>query len=319
MNFQNAVSSLRFKKENQFVLVGNEPYLKESFIKMAERVYSDCTVYKLFPEDQEEALGLLESEDLFGEKLYVFYSFNEMKTEAFEKALENYDGNLILVIGEKALLKSRAITKVLSSAPVVECQKLRDYGMDYPLWIRGKISEAGFTAPDSVDQQIFLKVGPSMSTLARELEKLFIVKTEEKDITSEDVEKIVSPTAVSTAFELFETLLKRNVCKALDCFYSYARSRDNYVEIVGFLGSYLEKMYKMILLKERKFTSDDIADIINVPRFLVKTRYMPRALAFGKNKIAEKIDRVCDLNVQLRLFKGDKKILMERFILEFAQ
>ena len=319
MNYQNALSSMLFKKDNQFVLAGNEPYLKESFIKAAEKVYSDCTVYKLFPADQEEALGLLESEDLFGDKLYIFYSFNEMKMEAFEKAIEDYDGNLILVIGEKARLKSRAITKVLSTLTVVECQKLSDYGMAYPLWIRGKISEAGFTAADSVDQQIFLKVGPTMSTLARELEKLFIVKVDEKEITSEDVERLLSPTAVSTAFELFESLMKRNVCKALDCFYSYSRSRDNFVEIVGFLGSYLEKMYKMLLLKEKKFKPDDIADIISIPRFLVKTRYMPRAIAFGKGKIGEKIESVCDLNVQLRLFKGDKKILMEKFILGFAQ
>jgi DNA polymerase III delta subunit len=319
MNYQNAVSSLRFKKETKFALVGNERYLKKSFIKIAEKVHSDCTLYSLYPDDQEEALGLLESEDLFGAKLFVFHSFNEMKMEAFERAVKEYGGNLILVIGEKARLKSRAITGVLSNVAVVECKKLRDYGMDYPLWIRNNITEAGYTAPDEIDQQIFLRVGPNMSALSHELEKLFIVKSEEKVITVEDVEKIVSKTAVSTAFEIFESLLKRNVCKALECFYSYSRNHVNFIEIVSFLGSYLEKMYRMLLLKEKRFASDDIADIINIPRFLVKTRYMPRAQAFGKNKIAAKIDSICNLNVHLRLFKGDKKILMERFILGFAQ
>lgn len=319
MNYQNAVSSLRFKKETKFALVGKERYLKSSFIKTADEVYPDCTLCSLYPDDQEEALGLLESEDLFGAKLFVFHSFDEMKMEAFDRAVKDYDGNLILVISEKSRLKSRAITSILSNVTVVECKKLRDYGMDYPLWIRNNITEAGFTAPDSIDLQIFLRVGPNMSVLAHELEKLFIVKSEEKAITAEDVEKIVSLTAVSTAFELFESLLKRNVCKALECFYSYSRNHDNFIEIVSFLGSYLEKMYRMLLFKEKKFASDDIADIINIPRFLMKTRYMPRAQAFGKYKIAEKIDSICNLNVQLRLFKGDKKILMERFILGFAQ
>ncbi len=319
MIYQNAVSSLRFKKATKFALVGKEPYLKESFIKTAVSFLSDCTVYKLFPEEQEEALGLLESEDLFGAKLLVFYSFNKMKMESFERAVKDYDGNLILVIDGKASLKSRAITGILSNVVPVECKKLRDYGMDYPLWIRGNITEAGYTAPDSVDQQIFSRVGPNMFILAHELEKLFIVKAEDKNIEPEDVDEIVSLTAVSTAFELFESLLKRNVVKALECFYSYARGRDNFIEIVGFLGSYFEKMYRMLLLKEKKFKSDDIADIISIPRFLVKTRYMPRAQAFGKHKIAAKIDSVCRLNVQLRLFKGDKKVLMEKFIIEFAQ
>ena len=42
MNFQNAISSLRFKKENQFVLAGNEPYLKEFFININDE-YSYCS------------------------------------------------------------------------------------------------------------------------------------------------------------------------------------------------------------------------------------------------------------------------------------
>lgn len=318
MNFHSALSNLRFKKVSKFALVGNEPYLKESFIKRAIE-YSECTHYSFFPEDQEEALGILESEDLFGEKLLVFHSFSEMKMESFDKAVKGYDGNLILVIGEKAHLKSRAITKILSLVAAVECNKLREYGMDYPLWIRGNITEAGYNAANEIDQLIFSRVGPNMAALAHELEKLFILKSEDKVITSEDVEQVVSLTAVSTAFELFENLLKRNVYKALGCFYSYARSHDNFVEIVAFLGSYLEKMYRMLLLKEKKFKSDDIADIISIPRFLVKTRYMPRAQAFGKNRIAAKIDTICNLNVQLRLFKGNKRVLMERFIIGFAQ
>ena len=233
MNYQNAVSSLHFKKETKFALVGGEPYLKKSFVKKAVNVHSDCTLYSLYPDDQEEALGLLESEDLFGAKLFVFHLFNEMKMEAFEKAVEEYRGNLILMIGEKAGLKSRAITSILSKVAVVECKKLRDYGMDYPLWIRSTITEAGYTAPDSIDQQIFLRVGPNMSALAHELEKLFIVKSEEKVITVEDVEKIVSLTAISTAFEIFESLLKRDVSKALECFYSYSRNHGNFIEIIS--------------------------------------------------------------------------------------
>jgi len=319
MNYQNAVSNLRFKKVSKFALVGSEPYLKESFIKRAREVHSECSYYSFFPEDQEEALGMLESEDLFGEKLLVFRSFNEMKMEAFDKAVKGYDSNLILVIGEKAPLKSRAITRTLSLVAGVECNKLREYGMDYPLWIRGNITEAGYNAANEIDQLIFSRVGPNMSALAHELEKLFIIKSEDKVITSEDVEKVVSLTAISTAFEIFESLLRRNVCKALQCFYSYARNHDNFIEIVAFLGSYMEKMYRMLLLKEKKFKSDDIADIISLPRFLVKTRYMPRASVFGKNRIGVKIDAICNLNVQLRLFKGDKRVLMEKFILEFAQ
>ena len=319
MNYQLGESSLRFKKATKFALVGNEVYLKEAFIQLATEVYSECSIYKLFPEDEKEALELLGSEDLFGEKLLILYSFNKMKMEAFESAIRDYDSSLVLVIGDKAKTKARAITKILSLVSVVEYKKLREYGTDYLLWIRGRISGAGFTAEDSIDQLLFSRVGPNMSALAHELDKLFIYRSEEKEITTEDVMEMVSVTSVSTAFELFESLLQNNVSKALTCFYSYAKNQDNFIEIVGFLGSYFEKVFRMLLLKEKNFAVDDIADIVSIPRFLVKTRYMPRAQAFGKNRIASKIDLICDLNVQLRQFKGEKRVLMEKFIIGFAK
>lgn len=317
MIYSKAISSLRYKKGKKFALVGNEPYLKESFIKLAGKVHSDCTPYSLYPENQEEALGLLESEDLFGNKLLVFHSFNKMKMESFEKAIKNYDDNLILVIEDKARLKARAITKILTLVTVVECKKFKEYGMEYPLWIRGNITDKGFTADDEIDQMIFSRVGPNMAVIAHELEKLFILKSDDKNITVEDVKKVVSVTAISTSFEIFENLLKKDTRRALESFYSYAGDRDNFIEIVSFLGLYLEKMYRMLLLKEDNYKIDDIADIIGLPRFYVKTRYMPKATSFGKLKIAAGIDRVCQLNVQLRLFKGDKKVLMEKFIHDF--
>lgn len=319
MNYQNAFSFLRLKQENKFALVGPEQYLKEHFVKTAEKIYPEHTIISLFPEEQEEALSILRCESLFGDKFLVLNYFDEMKIKVFEDVIGSYIGNLILVLSSKANLKSRSMTKILSNVVVAECRQLREYGTDYPLWIRGQISGAGYTAPDEVDQLIFSRVGPSMYAISHELEKLFLVKLDDKNITPEDVTEIVSLTAVSTAFDLFESLLKRNVYRALDCFGSYAKSQDNFIEITKFLGLYFEKMYRILLLREKKMEANDIADIVNIPRFLVKTKYLPRAIAFGKNRIASKIDSICNLNIRLRLFKGDKKILFEKFILGFAQ
>lgn len=319
MIYQNALSSLKFKKEKKFALVGNEPYLKELFIRTAEQVYSDCTLYSFFPEEQEQALGMLESEDLFGDKLLVFHTFNKMKMESFEEAIKKYDSNLILVIGDKARLKARAMTKILSIVNAVECKKFKEYGMEYPSWIRSRIVDSGFTAEGEIDKLIFSRVGPNMYVIAHELEKLFILKADEKVITSQDVYRVVAKTAVSTAYEIFESLLKRDVRQALDSFYSYAGNRDNFIDIVSFLGSYMEKIFRMLLLKEGKFSNDDIADIIGLPKFIVKTRYMPKAVTLGRQKVASAINDICQLNVRLRLFKGDKRILVEKFILDFVK
>jgi DNA polymerase III delta subunit len=319
MKYKEALSSLRHKKSNKFALVGNEPYLKEYFIKIVKEVYRDLSIVVLFPNDQSEVLSLLRSDSLFDDNFIVINHFDEMKIELFEESIKTYDGGLVISLSEKAKVKSRIITKILSDLTIVECTKLREYGMDYPIWIRNQIIEAGFKATDGVDELIFKRIGPNMYAIARELEKLFIYKDKEKFITLADVKKIVAVSVASTAFELFECLLRRNIGKALYCFSSYAQNHDNFFEIVAFMGNYLEKMYKIILLREREFEKDVIADIVGIPKFLLKTKYLPWALSFGKDNIAQKIDGICNLNIQLRLFKGDKKIIFEKFIYNFSK
>ena len=310
------MASLTYKRETKFSLVGAEQYLKELFIKTAKRVYADCDIMEFFSNDQNEALNQLNSSSFFGDRLFILNDFNKIKAPLGD-LIPGFNGCIILVLPEKVDTSSRAMTTITGQTAIVECDKLRDYGADYPLWIRNQIHEAGYTAPEGLEDVVFQRVGPNMFVLANELEKLFIIKTD-KVITPEDVNRIVSATAVSTAFDIFESLMKKDVAGALRCFDSFAKSQENLIDITAFIGSYFEKMYRMLLLREQKFEVDVIADIVGIPRFMVKMRYMPRALGFGKDGIASKIDAVCNLDVQLRSFKGDKRLLFEKFILDFS-
>lgn len=316
MKFQQALTLLENKRENKFILKGSEPFLKTKFISIAKEIYPDHTV--LFPEDQKEAMNILGSGSLFGSRTLIFIRFDEMDVKKFENAFISYDDCIILSLTDKSDMKSRSMTKIISQMTVVECNQLRPYGVDYPLWINTMISKAGFTAPEKVDELIFNRIGPNMSALAHELEKIFIAKSDNKIITENDIILYLSKTSESSAFEMFEFLLRKNIPAALKSFYSYTRNRSTYFDIVAFLGTYFEKMYRMLLLREKKFEVNDIAEIIGIPPFLVRTRYMPKALSFGKKKISEKINAICMLDVRLRLFKGDNRILMEKFICDFA-
>lgn len=316
MKYTQAITALEHKHENKFLLKGSESFLKKDFIERVKKVYPEY--YAFFPENQNEAVNILSSETFFERKAVILIRFDEMQVQYFEELIKSYDKCIVISLTDKANIKSRDMTKIISIMKVVECNKLREYGTDYPLWISSRISSAGYTAPGKIDELIFDRVGPNMSALAYEIEKLFLIKTENKIITESDIVMCISQTSVSTAFEIFEHLLRKNVSKALECFYSYTRNHTTYIDIVSFLGVYFEKMYRMLLLKEKKFEVNDIAEIIGIPPFLVKIKYMPRATAFGKNMIAIKTNELCKLDVQLRLFKGDKRILLEKFILDFA-
>ena len=317
MRYSEALAALSYKREAKFTLVGPEPYLKNLFIKRVHETYSDIAIQELYSDQQDEALQILSSEGLFGAQVVIINNFDKMRVESFKSCIAAFNGCLVLSLTDKASVSSRALSMATNGTALVECNKLRDYGTDYPLWISSQIHEAGYTAEEGVDSALFTLVGPNMFVISNELEKLFILKAD-KVITVEDISKIVSISAVGTSFEIFDFLMKKDVPKALKSLYSFMRAQDDLGSIVWFLGSYFEKMYRMLLLREQKFEMDAIADIVGIPRFMVKTKYMPRAQAFGKESLAAKIDALCNLDVQMRTFKGDKKILIEKYIVDFS-
>jgi DNA polymerase III delta subunit len=318
MKFNEAVTALKFNREKNFVLTGPENFLKEHFIKLAREFKKDYEFVVFSPDNQKEALELIGTAQLFTHHLVVLHDFNKMNVSKFEETFKNFDGCIIFVLPEKADVKSRAMSKIMSYVTQVECNKMRTYGEDYPMWIMSRISEAGYKAQGGVDSLIYTKVGPSLFTLSNELDKLFAVK-KDGAITLYDVEKYVSKSTVGTSFELLDLLLKQNVGGALSCFESFAGSQDNFIEISAFMGSYLEKMYRILLLQEEKMPTKDISEIIGIHEYILKTKYLSRINILGKNFIASKIDLLCNMDVQLRLFKGDKRIIFEKFIQSFAK
>jgi len=320
MKYSEALPLLKFKKESKFILVGPEAFLKKRFVDLAIRLYPEHEVSKFFEDDENSALDVLGTESLFGAHLVILHDFEKLKVIHKDiEILKSFPGVLIIVCSEKMDLKSRAITELTSFFRVVECSKLRPYDLDYPLWIVSYVFESGFTLKDEADRYIYERVGPNMSAIAHELDKLFILKAEDKVITKEDVEKYVANVAVSTAYELLDSLLHRNVPAALKQFDSYMKMQDTFIELVAFLGSYLEKLYRILLLREEKLEANAIADILGIPKFLVKTKYLSVAYALGKDFLSARLNSLCSLDVDLRLFKGDKKILVERYLMEYVK
>jgi len=318
MKYREALSLLKFKREKNFSLVGEEQFLKEAFIKRAQSVYSEYELVIYDPGQDSEALDTLMSGSLFSKFLIILRNFDKMGVAKFEEPIKSIDGCLIMLFSEKADLKSRAITKILSYSTNVECDALKEYGQDYPIWIRTHVMDAGYEIDDGADTLLYSKVGPSLFSIALEMEKLFLMKTDKK-ISIHDVNKYVSITATSTAYDLFEAFLKRDVKVALEAFDSYSKSQDNFVEIVAFISKYLEKMLRILLLREEKIGDNDIANIIGIPLFLIRSKYVPKITVLGKEFISAKIDSLCKLDAHLRSFRGDKKILFDRYILSFSQ
>jgi DNA polymerase III delta subunit len=318
MRYREALPSLQNKKATKFALIGNEPYLKDSFIQAAKSLFTSSPLIQLNDEYLDEALAAMYSGSLFGSKLIILRRFDK-HLDKIQIALEHNQKDIILVeVSESANPKSNKVTGILGQCTRVDCARMREFGNDYPSWVLMRISEEGFEADTGVDTDIYERVGPSLFALENELQKLFIFRRESKYIQRKDVSYVVSERPLSTAYQILESLMRRNLPGVLEHFDSYCQSHDTYIELVMFLTHYMEKVYRMLLLVDQKVSPEGIAEIVGLPRFIVKTKYLPRAQRLGKHFVAQGLDNLIQLDVSLRRSPVSPRALVESFFYQFA-
>jgi DNA polymerase III delta subunit len=120
MKYSEALKVLNHKREKVFALVGPETFLKEFFTKTAKEVFPDYEYMEYSPETQQGALDIIGGENLFSSSLVVLRNFDKMALAKFESGVKKFDGCIIFLIQEKADLKTRAMTSILSHATIVD-------------------------------------------------------------------------------------------------------------------------------------------------------------------------------------------------------
>ena len=315
MRYSEALKELQFKREKRFVLFGDEVYLKDSFIILAKTLNSSVLNY--YPGEEVEALSALYTINLFEEsQLIILHYFDEMKMTGFKEVIPKYDGFLIIVLSDKANTKLKSLTEIFGLCSPVKCGKMSEWGPEYPAWLVSKATEKGYVFIDGAEDLLYLRVGSDMTLLSKELEKLIIFKGNSKSILVEDIKKTVSFSAEGSTYEILDLLLKGNIAKTLEAFELYLKNSDDIDGLLFFLGHYFEKLYRIVLMSEKGISADGIASILNINIFLIKSKYLPKALAFGKEKLARCIANIVDLETNLRT-SSLKNILINKFIFSF--
>ena len=79
-----------------------------------------------------------------------------------------------------------------------------------------------------------------MLLLSKELEKLMIFKDQSKSITSEDINKVVSFSAVGSTYDILDNLLKKDVVKTMEAFDLYLKNNQkNFFDLLMIKCYYL--------------------------------------------------------------------------------
>lgn len=341
MNYKELINDINNNKLNTvYLFTGIEKYLIDKTIDMLREKYIDKSFETLNyvvldgkDIDFDNILDACETLPFMAEKkLVIIKDINEVmenKGTDFDKRLGEYisklDHYLTLIIIDKSnsLNKTSNIYKAVKKlGGVVEFNKLK--GRDLNAWVEKKFKEynknISYGNISYFIQSSSYNTYNSLNTLYDlENEILKIVNyTQEKEISKEDIDLVLSRTLDTNIFNLLSYLNRRDSEAALRTFNELYISNEPVQRILAMIIRQIRLMLSYKLYRERGDTEGSIQKKLQIKDYEFK-RIFKASSSFSKEYLLQALELILRLDIKQKTSSQDEKLALEMLIIQLSQ
>lgn len=165
---------------------------------------------------------------------------------------------------------------------------------EFPKWIAAYLSEHGFIAQQNVVMLIAEHTGNSLSKAANELNKLMILKDDDKEITEDDIEKNLGISKDYNAFELINSLSSLNAARTFFIAEKIQHNKD--FKLFTFLPLLNSNFVKALTYKQMNLKTDN--DFKKAGVFVAAHKNIVKN--FSTEKILQVFDIIREYDLKLK-------------------
>lgn len=321
-----------------YLLYGTEPYLinetKQNLVQHA--IGKDEHDFNLAAHDLDEtpieaALEDAETFPFMGERRLIFLhnpffltaekskskiEHNLQKLEAYLQEPAPY--SIVVFSGAYEKLDERKkITKLLKkNAEVLEAKPLSEH--ELKTWVRERASVNGVQIDEEAIAYMLTLTGTNLFMLTSELDKLALYADDEKRITVQMVDQLVSRSLEQNIFALVDKIVHRRVEEALRIFYDLLKQNEEPIKILAVITSQFRLIYQVKELARRGYGQNQIAGLIKTHPFRVKLAAGQAGL-FGDEELSQIMAMLADADYQMKTGGMNKKMLIELFLFKLSR
>ncbi|HEY8362664.1 MAG TPA: DNA polymerase III subunit delta [Tissierellaceae bacterium] len=341
MNYKELISSINNDKLlTVYLFTGIERYLMDKTLELLKEKYIDKSFetlnYIVLDGKEVEFKDILDACEtlpfMSQKKIVVIKDINEVmgnKGVDFDKKLSDYitklDDYLIFIIIDKSnnMGQSTNIYKTVKKlGGIVEFEKLK--GRDLSLWVEKKFKE--FKKAISYDNIIYFLQSSSYNAYNSpktlydlENEILKIVNfTDNKEITREDIDLVLSRTLDTNIFNLLSYINKKDTDAALRTFNELYISNEPVQLILSMVARQIRLMLSYKLFKERGDTEGSIQKKMQIKDYEFK-RISQEASNFSKEYLIQALELILKFDIKQKTSSHDEKLAFEMLIVQLSQ
>jgi len=254
------------KIENNYFLMGNEPYfinlickkLEEKLISKNNREFDLRLLYGK-ETSVSEILETVKSYPMFGEKQLVIVREAQYLNKGIELLLPYFENSLnqtvlvICYVNKKLDSKSKIYKSVSNNSKLIEFKKL--YESEVYRWINSEAKKLNLTLDPKSIMLIYSNLGLDLEIIQKALEKLSFRSNKQNIIKVEDVEKYIGFSKEYNNFELQNSIGEKKFDKSIFIINQMFKN-DNKNPIKATLSLLHNFFNKLLLIHSKNFNSN---------------------------------------------------------------
>lgn len=251
-----------------YTFVGNKDYIDEEINKISKNFsLENIVTYNLEEDLINKVIEDLNTVSLFGKKLIEVFNIDKLEnTEKIIKYLDNQGDNTLVLISYKELDKRKKLTKALKEK--TEYKELFNY--DFSKFIKDNLED--FEMSNMAINILISYCDNNLKRISSELEKLKIYKINEKEITVDDIKKLVKKGYDSTIFNLIDAINLKDKDKIFKIYTELLEENETEEKILYTIANHYRLLLQIKIKTKDKSDNEIIAEYKMHPYRLTKLK-----------------------------------------------
>lgn len=319
-----------------YLLFGQEAYFIQTIIQaiISEKLQDDSenlSTYDLTETPLMDVMTDAETFPFFGDHKViianqaVFFQSRPPKLSIEHElyTLEQYveqpspTTTLIVVAPFESIDGRKKITRALRKhAVVVECHPIKEYELND--WIKRLAKHLHLSiTPEAIDL-LSVNLSTNLNMIQNELTKCSQYIEDGETITKSIVMELLSHTPVSSALQLVDAVIERDLFKAMTIYEDLKLNNEDPIGLIALLAYQFRMILQVKLYKKKGYTEYQLRQKLGVHPYVVKIAYK-RERRFSMQQLKEIINDLTNCDTQIKRGEMSDQLAFEQLLYRLTE
>ena len=177
------------------------------------------------------------------------------------------------------------------------------------------MKQRGYSISQEAAALLQINVGNSLRRLASEIDKIELLKKDDKTIALEDIETVVGSTKEYNVFEFCDAVAGKDIRKSLRILNRLLELGESPIGILVMLNRHFTIITKAKEMLVKQLPKNEISKILKINHYFVG-KYLDQAKKYRRDQLRHIFQQLLTADVHLKTSYQKPKLILESLLLE---